>query len=130
MGLQLPIQRVSPPGASHPVLVACGRYNIAGVAGKVLTGVFLQTPSLKRSVPLYLPFQLAFLLSHFVLMGIDGSVLAGGGSLFDALYITDNTVRLTIFAGTVGIAYGFCASLMQCLVKEYFGLQELAKIQP
>ena len=39
-------------------------------------------------------------------------------------------MRLTLFSAMVGLGYGFCASLMQCLVKEYFGLAELAKIQP
>ena len=104
-------------------------YNVFGVAGKVLTGVFLQTPRLKRSLPLYVPFQLAYLLLHFVLLTVDVQAL-GGDAPLDAVGITDSGLRLALFAATVGVAYGFCASLMQCLVKEYFGLKELAKIQP
>jgi len=105
-------------------------YNIFAVGGKVLTGVFLQTPALKRSVPIYLPFQLCYLLSHLVLLEVDlGRVLSGGG-LLSALVVTSDQARLTLYSACVGLSYGFCASLMQCLVKEYFGLRDLAKIQP
>ena len=120
----------SPSRRRHAALASVVRYNVFAVAGKVLTGVFLQTPALKRSVPLYLPFQLAFLLSHFMLLQFDLDALLSGASLLDSLSVTGSTIRLGVYSAMVGTAYGFVASLIQCLVKEYFGLLELAKIQP
>ena len=104
-------------------------YSGFAVGGKVLTGVFLSTPHLKRSVWLYLPFQLAYLLSHLLLFDLSPVALITG-DIDAAVNITQNSVRLTAFSAMVGLGYGFCASLMQCLVKEFFGLAELAKIQP
>jgi len=96
-------------------------YNLFGVCGKVLTGVVLSTPALKRSEVLYVPFPLCFLLSHFLLLDF----FAPGG-----VGVTSSTALLTAFSAIVGVSYGFCASMLQVLVKEYFGIVELAKIQP
>lgn len=104
-------------------------YNFCAVAGKVLTGVFLSTPALKRSLTLYIPFQLAYLLSHLMLFDLDPLALLQG-NVDGALTVAHGTLRLTLFSMMVGLGYGFCASLMQCLVKEFFGLADLPKIQP
>lgn len=91
-------------------------YNIAGVAGKVLTAFFVSIPSLKRSFPIYIPFPAAFALSHLLLMNVDVSQFLEGDFL-GALSVSQSTPRLYAFSLVSGLGYGFGASMLALLVK-------------
>lgn len=104
-------------------------YNAFGVIGKLLVAVFLASPRLKRSSLLCLPFPLTALLSLLLPIDWDWDVLATG-DFVGSIRITQSQLRLNLYGATAGIAYGFIASTIQVLVKEMFGLRELAKIQP
>jgi len=104
-------------------------YNISGVTGKVLTAFFVSIPALKRSFPIYIPFQLAFWLSHFLILDFDFGRFFSGDMLA-ALSVTTSSARLTAFSLVAGLGYGFGASMLALLVKEFFGLVDLPKLQP
>ena len=59
-------------------------YNVAGMVGKLLAVTFFSVPALKKGLLLYIPFPLAFMLSHFLLLTCDlsrwrGTKWAGKG---------------------------------------------------
>lgn len=146
LNLHLPTILTSESGKSAiEAAVVFSTYNGFCVAGKLLTGVFITVPSLKRSVPLYLPFPLLFCLSHLLLLTVDVpkllNALRGGGwwrwlgwssrnAVLEAFGTATGMPRLLIFAATAGLSYGFGASLMQLLVREFFGLRDLTRLQP
>ena len=39
-------------------------------------------------------------------------------------------VRLQLFCALAGLSYGFVAALLHLLVREFFGLKDLARLQP
>lgn len=105
-------------------------YNVSAVIGKVLTAFVFTIPSLKRSFLIYIPFPLMFTLSHMLILNFDLSARLETGSVLAALSVTDSTPRLVAFCVSAGLGYGFGASIMALLVKEFFGLVELTKLQP
>ena len=83
-------------------------------AAQVLTAVFISSPALKRSTTLYLPFPLAYLLSHLFLLSVRvDALLSDGTRLLEAVSVAQSFPRLYAYAAVVGMSYGFCASLMQ-----------------
>ena len=104
-------------------------YNGMAIAGKLLVGVVFSSPNLKRSRIVYVPAQLLFGLSHFVLFDMSLSTIAGGDLLGSITFAT-STVRLQLFCALAGLSYGFVAALLHLLVREFFGLKDLARLQP
>ena len=83
-------------------------------SAQVLTAVFISSPALKRSTTLYLPFPLAYLLSHLLLLSVRvDALLSDGTRLLEAVSVVQSFPRLYAYAAVVGMSYGFCASLMQ-----------------
>ena len=76
-----------------------------------------------------MPFPLLFALSHLLLVDVLPSRLARG-ELVGALHVTTSVARLQLFCAVVGLSYGFVASLLHLLVREFFGLVDLARLQP
>mmetsp|Transcript_40267 Transcript_40267/g.93974 ORF Transcript_40267/g.93974 Transcript_40267/m.93974 type:complete len:462 (-) Transcript_40267:181-1566(-) len=105
-------------------------YNLSGMFGKVSTGIFLSVPNLKRDHCLYLVFPPLVLISHLLLVDFHPLALFLDAGLVGAASVTSNNVRIVAFSIVVGFSYGFTSALIQVLVKEFFGLAELAKIQP
>jgi len=105
-------------------------YNVSAVIGKVLTAFVFTIPSLKRSFLIYIPFPLMFTFSHMLILNFDLSARLETGSVLAALSVTDSTPRLVAFCVSAGLGYGFGASMLALLVKEFFGLVDLPKLQP
>mmetsp|Transcript_13384 Transcript_13384/g.26940 ORF Transcript_13384/g.26940 Transcript_13384/m.26940 type:complete len:172 (-) Transcript_13384:193-708(-) len=99
------------------------------ICGKILTGVVFSSPGLKRSFLVYVPAPLLFCLSHFIILDVSLADLCLG-QLGDAVHFATDTARLQVFCAVVGFAYGFVASLLHLLVREFFGLRDLSKLQP
>ena len=95
-----------------------------------MVGLVFSSPSLKRSHLVYVPCPLGFALSHFLLMDISPTVLLGGGGLSAACTFAQSAARLRCFCAVAGLCYGFVASLLHLLVKEFFGLLDLTRLQP
>ena len=105
-------------------------YNVAAVVGKVLSAVFISLPSLKKGLFLYLLFPLLYCLSPLLLLNVSVTRWLSTGSLLDALAVTQSDARLVTFCVAAGLGYGFGASVMALLVKEFFGLADLTRLQP
>ena len=63
-------------------------------------------------------------------VGRGGGIVFGGDSIFDAVRLSRSVPRLYLFALVSGMSYGYCASGIQLLPREFFGLVDLTKLQP
>lgn len=105
-------------------------YNGCAICGKLLVGVVFSSRPMKRSYIVYLPSPLIFALSHFVLVDVISPARLMRGEVLAALAITTRVYRLRLFCAMVGVSYGFVASLLHLLVREFFGLVDLCRLQP
>ena len=104
-------------------------YNGCAIGGKVFVGIVFSTPALKRSLLVYVPCPALYCLAHFLLLDVAPAPLVAG-DLLGAFTVTSSTWRLQLFCAVVGSTYGFVASLLHLLVREFFGLVDLSRLQP